>query len=111
MRYLGALTLSLVVLIIPIIKHNLEVKAKTQDHINTQESAKINDDLCSAARHGNNEEVRSLITTGADVNFINKQRYFSTALILAIVYGHNDTVKILISAGAEINIKSNSGLT
>ena len=59
--------------------------------------------LCQAARTGDIKRVRSLISTGVDVN----ARIMSawTALHEAAVGGHKDVVELLIAKGAEIDAR------
>ena len=63
--------------------------------------------LHEAAAAGDIEQVKSLISKGADVN--SKDNRGTPALQLAAEKGHRDVVELLINKGADINAKSNGG--
>ncbi len=60
--------------------------------------------LMLAARAGDNSQVESLISTGAEID--KKSKYGWTALMFAAWQGHKSTVENLIKAGADPNIVS-----
>ncbi|MGX3011388.1 ankyrin repeat domain-containing protein [Helicobacter sp. 23-1044] len=60
-------------------------------------------DLISAAVVGDLNEVKSLISKGADVNM--KDEFGGTVLMKASMYGHFEIVKFLVSKGANVNAK------
>lgn len=55
--------------------------------------------IIEAAMSGNLEELKKLISDGADVNAKNDDG--KTALIYAAMYGHMDCVELLKKAGAK----------
>jgi ankyrin repeat protein/beta-lactamase regulating signal transducer with metallopeptidase domain len=61
--------------------------------------------LHQAARDGDLEQVKSLISRGADVNTMD-DRLVGTPLHLAAYYAHHDVVEFLISKGADINARN-----
>ena len=61
--------------------------------------------LHEAARDGCIEEVKSLISKGADVNAMN-ERLAATPLHLAIYFANTEVVKLLIANGADVNVKN-----
>lgn len=67
------------------------------------------DELCDAASKGDNKKVETLIASGADVTFFNKDGF--TPLMLAAKHGHAAVVKTLLDAGAPWNALSPSNLS
>lgn len=65
--------------------------------------------LIEAATKGNLQEVESLVSTGADVNYRNE--YDSTALHFASGEGRFAVVEHLISHGANVNAANKGGST
>ena len=65
--------------------------------------------LFNASRNGHIEEVKMLITNGADVNV--KTASGKTALMAASGNGHIEVVKMLIDKGADVNAKARDGGT
>jgi len=61
--------------------------------------------LMTAARTGDLDSVRLLLTHGADVN-ASERWHGQTALMWAAIENHADVVKALIAAGAEIDARS-----
>ena len=72
--------------------------------------AGMNEDLINAAKNGNINKAKTLISKGANVNAKDYSNGM-TALMWAIEKGHLDTAKLLISKGADINAKDNVGGT
>jgi ankyrin repeat protein len=72
--------------------------------------ADLNGELITASGNGNIEEVKNLISRGADVTA--KDDIFGrTPLHWASVGGHLEIVKYLVEKGAVINAKDNNGIT
>jgi uncharacterized protein len=68
------------------------------------------DALLRAARMGNADTVKSLLTSpNLDINGVDADG--NTALIEAARFGHDDVVQALLIAKADINIKNNAGKT
>lgn len=66
--------------------------------------------LMKAAKNGNNWELKSLLTSGADVNLTDKDGW--TALMYACRYQENvSIVNSLIDAGAQVKIKNKYDLS
>ncbi|MGH7494877.1 MAG: PQQ-binding-like beta-propeller repeat protein [bacterium] len=63
----------------------------------------LNEDLWAAARKGDAEAVKALLTKGAEVNA--KTRYGATALSFAADRGHVKVIEVLIENGADVNMK------
>jgi uncharacterized protein len=68
------------------------------------------DALLRAARLGNADTVKSLLTSpNVDVNGVDADG--NTALIEAARFGHDDVVQALLIAKADVNIKNRDGKT
>jgi ankyrin repeat protein len=68
------------------------------------------DALLRAAREGNADTVKALLSTqDADVNATDERG--STALIEAARYGHDDVARALLVAGANIKARDKDGQT
>ncbi len=63
----------------------------------------LNEDLWAAARKGDAESVKALLSQGAEVNA--KTRYGATALSFAADRGHVEVIKVLAENGADMNMK------
>jgi ankyrin repeat protein len=59
----------------------------------------------TAARTGNPEAVKALLTRGADVN-AKEQWLGETALMMAAAENHGEAARALIAAGADVNVRS-----
>jgi len=68
-----------------------------------------NKKLFNAAKEGNKEAIKLLISVGVNLNAKNKNG--ETALMKASVNGNEDIVKLLIKIGADINAKNKYGST
>lgn len=65
--------------------------------------------LNEAAEKGDASRVRSLISSGTDINA--KDAEGRTALMYAARNGQGEVVRILIEAGADVNARDNEGMT
>jgi ankyrin repeat protein len=63
----------------------------------------LNQKLMDAAEKGDAEEVRRLITAGADVNFTTQHGF--RPLLMAVYYAHLDAARVLLAHGADVNYK------
>lgn len=70
----------------------------------------LNDSLLSAAFHGRQDEVGSLIAQGANVN-AHDPGDGSTPLIIATQRDHAGLVSLLLQKGADVRAKDDSGFT
>lgn len=71
------------------------------------EESKLDRSLKSAAGYGNTEEVKELLSQGANPNATDK--YGKTALFDAVRSQNLEVVKLLIEAGGDVNAKDRSG--
>ncbi len=68
----------------------------------------LNTELLNAAKNGDIEKVKSLISEGADVNVVDKNG--DTPLIWAATNGHKETVETLLKVkGIDVNVKGQYG--
>lgn len=81
-------------------QHNPDSAASTQN---------LDAALLSAAAWGQNDIVRNLITTGANVSA--RADNGDTPLLLAAANGHAETVDLLLSLGADVNANNSLGNT
>ena len=65
--------------------------------------------LHDAAQSGDIEQVRRLVSLGADLETRNETG--ATALMLASQNGHGETASLLLSNGADVNVKADDGVT
>jgi len=63
-----------------------------------------------AARNGNRDGIRFLITAGADANLISEDRG-TTALIDSVMAQRQDIAEDLVKAGTDLNVKDKNGQT
>ncbi len=70
----------------------------------------LNSELAEAAKKGEEEEVKTLLEAGADVNA--KNNAGGTALMQAAGSRRdNSTVRVLLDAGADVDAKANDGVS
>ena len=65
--------------------------------------------LIEAAKEGNVSKVKDLLSSGSDVNDVDKEGW--TPLIAASWSGRLDVVRLLIEKGADVNARDNGGGT
>jgi len=82
---------------------NEEIIELLRSHGAKEEAPTIS--LHQAARDGDLEQVKSLISRGADINAMD-DRLAGTPLHLAAYYAHHDVVEFLISKGADVNARN-----
>lgn len=73
------------------------------------EPAQPAESLHQAAAAGDIENIKSLISGGADVNA--KDDTGSTPLHYAVILANRDVIELLIAGGADVNIKDDQGRT
>lgn len=105
----------------------LKVYFKENDNISQKQ---LDRSLCTAAYIGDIESVRTLLSLGANYNFVNKQHYSYTPLVYTLLQEHHfskiskksddikqlitnyeDIAKMLIDTGANIKGKIRNGLS
>lgn len=59
--------------------------------------------LYDACQSGGVDEVTRLLDAGADVDYVNKDDYDSTPLMIAAGSGHSPVVQVLLQRGVEVN--------
>ncbi len=69
----------------------------------------VDNQLITAIRDGNSEQVRDLVQRGADVNA--RDETGATALMLAVIDSDLELMRLLISKGADVNAKNEAGTT
>jgi len=82
---------------------NKEIVGLLRSHGAEEQAPAIS--LHEAARDGDLERVKSLVSKGADVNAMDN-RLAGTPLHLAAYYAHPDVVQFLISKGANVNARN-----
>jgi hypothetical protein len=65
-------------------------------------AASPGDDLITASRRGQIDEVKKLLDAGAPIEA--KNQYGATPLYMAVFNGHADTVQLLLARGADPNV-------
>ena len=65
-------------------------------------------DIFNALKPGNEEALKKLITSGADLNV---KGPLGTPLIVSAIYGHTASAKLLINGGADVNAPAPDGNT
>jgi len=83
----------------------------TRTMIERVQQAKLKESLFEAVTKGDIEQVKKLISEGADVNAENSRIYNRTPLHIAAYEGHKDIAELLISIGADIGAKDIEGCT
>src|SRR5688500_9271340 len=73
------------------------------------EQKKLDEQLLSACRYGNLDDVAKFLEQGADANTVNE--YGVSALHLAAREGNAKLIGLLIKSGANVNVKDRSGDT
>jgi type IV protein arginine methyltransferase len=73
-----------------------------------QPPATPEDRLCAASASGDNAEVSSLLSSGADPSYFDPNGM--TPLMHAASHGHTESVRLLLDAGAPWNALTPSGL-
>jgi ankyrin repeat protein len=91
------------------INHKADILPSEKPKVPEEAQKKLNDELISAAKNSNINEIERLIKKGATIEAKDKDGW--TALMLAAVNGHTDTCTMLIKNGADVNAKSNYGTT
>ena len=79
------------------------------EEMSAEEVSSTHEELLSACRRGNLEEVEKLIEKGVDVNA--KDDIGWTAMMWAAVNGHTEIIELLIDNGAGFEVIDNNGLT
>lgn len=87
-----------------------ESKPQTLAIIETDNKEKLNELLMKAINDGEITEIDKLISLGADIEFIEKEKKY-TPLMFALDKNKEEIAKILIENGANINVKDNTGIT
>lgn len=64
----------------------------------------LDNKLLEAVKQGNIENVKELLSQGADINI--SDEYGETPLHSAALYGHLDVVKYLVEQGADVDVKN-----
>jgi len=77
--------------------------------VKTIEPAQSVRSLHEAAAAGDIEQIKSLISGGADVNA--KDDNGETPLHNAVILANKDVIELLIASGADVNAKDNQGRT
>jgi len=72
-------------------------------------AAKPTESLHQAVASGDIDQIKSLISRGADVNA--KDRSGRTPLHYAARWGHKNVVEFLLAKDADVNVKDNQGQT
>jgi ankyrin repeat protein len=75
----------------------------------TIEPAQPVESLHEAAAAGDIQQIKSLISAGADVNA--KDDKGSTPLHYAVILANKDVIELLIAGGADVNVKDDQGHT
>ncbi len=91
----------------------LRAESTSTQRQQTSTSAEQNNSLLyAAARDGNAEKLRQLLSAGANVNWANTAENNNTVLIVAINQGHDNCVRILLDEqGIDINKTDKDGNT
>jgi len=65
--------------------------------------------LWAAAKGGRFQECQSLLSMGADVNWVNNQDNCTTPILEACRNGHGEVVQLLLAHGADTGAKTKEG--
>lgn len=77
--------------------------------IDTVESAKTVQSLHEAAATGDIQQIKSLVSGGADVNA--KDDKGNAPIHYAVLLANKDVIELLIASGADVNLKDDQGHT
>ena len=84
-------------------------KTKRQTRSKKQCGGTSTPEIYTASEQGNENKVKNLLDSGADVNAKNEQG--ETALMVALFEEHDKIVVMLLAYGADVNVKNNDGNT
>lgn len=85
-------------------KQEMDRNEQLEDEIENEEEENREEEMISAARFGELDDVRSLLDSGVDVN---TRLFGNTALHMACANGHIDVVELLIERGAQLLYNEN----
>jgi ankyrin repeat protein len=108
MRYFTALFLSAFLMLL-VANNFLATATSVENDLAQKKQSQVRAPLLDAASKGDMERVKSLLTSGVDVNM--KGLANETALMLAVFERHPAIVDILLKAGANVNMESVMGWT
>jgi ankyrin repeat protein len=92
-----------------IIKRKQEPAPSEKPKLPEEAQKKLNDELISAAKQDNNEEIGRLIKKGASIEAKDNDGW--TVLIYAAAHGRLSTCAFLLGKGANLEAKDNDGKT
>ena len=76
-----------------------------------QRQQQLDRELCDAAYHGEWDEVRRLLSRGANTNTHARGRWGETPLHDAAPWGDKDVGELLLGKGADVNATNMAGVT
>ena len=77
--------------------------------LSERESVHLNEDLISAAYHGNFRKAEELLNNNASATYHSAKRQHVTALCMAASKNHTQTMQLLLDRGADINAMTSNG--